>query len=63
MENLKSRLQVIINGGVATSTIYKAFQQGGKTPTLEIILQQAEAVIREHEQTVQEAIGSFEPAA
>lgn len=63
MEVLEARLQIVINGGVARSTIYKAFQQGAKTPTLDIILQQAEAVIREHEQAVQEAILSFEPAA
>lgn len=63
MEVLEARLHIIINGGVARSTIYKAFQMGAKTPTLEIILREAEAVIREHEQTVQNALISFEPAA
>lgn len=63
MDILEDRLQIIINGGVARSTIYKAFQVGGKTPTLEIILREAEAVVKEHEQTVQNALISFEPAA
>lgn len=54
---LFDRLQVVIHGGCAKSTMYKAFQNGSKTPQLERILTTAQDILREH----QEMIAEYEP--
>ena len=56
MDTLQDRLQVAVVGGVARSTIYKAFQTGPETPRTKIVLQVAQQVIADHERTVTEAI-------
>lgn len=61
-EELQSRLNRIILGGVARSTIYKAFSTGGGTPKTDIILQIAEDVVAEHLQKIQQEIPANEPA-
>jgi len=63
MDALEARLQIVINGGVARSTIYKAFNQGANTPTLQIIRREAEAVIKDHEDSVAAALLAMEAAA
>lgn len=55
-ETLQARLQIVVVGGTSPSTIYKAFRVGPKTPLLELILNTAQSVIREHEAAVQSAV-------
>mgnify|MGYP001381334893 CR=1 FL=1 len=56
LDALQNRLNVVISGGIARSTIYKAFQVGPKTPRTKMVLQVAETVIAEHEKNVAEAV-------
>lgn len=63
MDTLMQRLEIVINEGVAKTTVYKAFREGGITPTLEIILEQAQATIAEHEAAIQHRLNMLaEPA-
>lgn len=55
-QELYDRLQIKIVGGVAQSTIYKAYRVGGTTPTLRLILDTAKELIAEHEIEVKEKI-------
>lgn len=56
MDTLQDRLQVAVVGGVARSTIYKAFQIGPKTPRTKVVLQVAQQVVEEHERNVTTAV-------
>lgn len=56
MDALEERLQVVVVGGVARSTIYSTFQRGATSPRSEIILETAKKLIREHEETVEAAV-------
>jgi len=56
MDTLQDRLQAVVVGGVARSTIYKAFQSGALTPRTKIVLQVAQQVITDHEQNVASAV-------
>lgn len=62
-EELESRLEVAILGGVARSTIYKAFSTGGGTPKTDIILQIAEDVVCKHLEKLNKEIPANEPVA
>lgn len=55
MDELLKRLNVVVNGGVAKSTVYSAFTTGPTTPIRDTIFKTAEAVILKHEATVQQA--------
>lgn len=55
-ETLKNRLEIVVVGGVADSTIYKAFRVGGKTPLLRTILLTGAEVIEQHEQAIESAL-------
>lgn len=59
MDALQERLQLAVVGGVARSTIYKAFQVGPVTHRTKIVLQIAQQVISEHEQNVSSAVMSL----
>lgn len=63
MDALQDRLQAVVVGGVARSTIYKAFQYGALTPRTKIVLQTAQQVIAEHERAVESAVLAMEQAA
>jgi len=56
MDTLLDRLQLAVMGGVARSTIYKAFQTGPKTPRTKVVLQVAQQVVEEHERNVTSAV-------
>lgn len=60
-DRLFDRLQVVIDGGCAKTTMYKAFRVGSKTPLLNRILATAEEVLRSHEELIGEYVA--EPAA
>lgn len=63
MDVLKERLDIVINEGVATTTIYKAFRFGGVTPLLEKILETAQTIVAEHELEIKEKLAALtEPA-
>lgn len=64
-DRLKTRLDFIVVGGVAETTIYKAFREGGRTPTLRVILSAAEELIQKHEGNIEEYLQEQEkmPAA
>jgi len=63
MDDLLARMQIVVKGGVAKSTVYKAFNTEKSTDTLDLIIREAEAVIAAHEQTVANALQALEPAA
>ncbi|HNM26251.1 MAG TPA: hypothetical protein PKL15_12510 [Saprospiraceae bacterium] len=52
---LMERMQQVRIGGVQRSTIYKAFSEGGVTPTCQLILDTAQALIEEHKNTALQA--------
>lgn len=56
MDMLQDRLQVAVVGGVARSTIYKAFQNGPETPRTKVVLQVAQQIVEEHERNVTTAV-------
>jgi hypothetical protein len=56
MDALQDRLQMAVVGGVARSTIYKAFQYGPETPRTKIVIQVARQIVEEHERNVSEAV-------
>lgn len=64
--NLKDRLlahlAVLVDGGVAETTIYKAYREGGKTPTLRLILTTAENIIEAHEKAATEQLQALQTA-
>lgn len=64
--NLKGRLlahlAIVVDGGIAETTMYKAFREGGKTPTLRLILTTAEAIIAAHEQAANEQLQALQTA-
>lgn len=62
-ETLKNRLSVIVVGGVADSTIYKAFRLGGKTPLLRTILSAAAEVVEQHEENIESTLKSLDSPA
>lgn len=49
MPQLLKRLSVVINGGVARSTVYSAFESGPTTPIRDQIFITAKALIEQHE--------------
>lgn len=51
---LQDRLKVKRVGGVARSTIYKAFQVGGTTPSLRLVIDTCIELIEEHENAFKE---------
>ncbi len=55
LDQLKEALKVKRVGGVARSTIYKAFQEGGTTPSLRLVLETCSELIAEHEGTFEAA--------
>lgn len=59
MDALQDRLEIAVVGGVARSTIYKAFQKGPETPRTKIVIQIAQQVIAEHEANVTGAVMSL----
>lgn len=63
MDALLDRLNRIVVGGVARSTVYKAFGQGGQTPRTKLVLKTAQEVIAEHENAVVSAVLSMEQQA
>lgn len=58
MEALQSRMETVVVGGVARSTIYKAFQTNGGTPRTDLILKIAEEVVAEHEEYIKAAVAN-----
>lgn len=58
MDELVKRLEVAVNGGVAKSTVYAAFSTGPTTPTRKTIFRVAEALLIQHEATIQQAIAA-----
>lgn len=61
MDALMERLDIVIFEGVAKTTIYKAFREGATTPLLEKILETAQVVISEHEESIQEKLAAIAP--
>lgn len=53
---LSERLDIIVKGGVANSTIRKAFTHGPVTPRLSLILDIAKAIIIQHEEEIKHAL-------
>ena len=53
-EKVRERCNVVIEGGVARSTIYKALSQGPVTDTLEKILEAGAFVVAEHEAKIEQ---------
>lgn len=53
-DKVKDRCSIVIDGGVARSTIYKALSQGPVTDTLEKILEAGAAVVAEHEAKIEQ---------
>ena len=51
---LLDKLQVVVDGGVAQTTVYKAFRVGGTTPLLRRILTTAQEILREHQEMIAE---------
>lgn len=51
---LFDKLQVIVDGGVAQTTMYKAFRLGGKTPLLRRILTTGQEILQEHLEMIAE---------
>jgi hypothetical protein len=56
MDLLEARLQVVVVGGVARSTIYSAFQRGATSARNKVILETAKQIIAQHEASVVEAV-------
>jgi len=54
MDKLMERCTIVIEGGVARSTIYKALSQGPITDPLEKILEAAEAIVAEHKAKIEQ---------
>ena len=59
IDALKQRLDIIIVEGVANTTIYKAFREGGTTPLLEKILETAQILVEEHEASIKEKLAAL----
>ena len=55
-DKVKDRCAIVIEGGVARSTIYKALSQGPVTDTLEKILEAGAAVVAEHEAKIEQLL-------
>lgn len=53
---LSERLDLVVIGGVANSTIRKAFTHGPITPRLALILDVAAAIIIQHEEEIKHAL-------
>ena len=53
-DRLYDRCQVVIDGGCARSTVYKALSQGAITDTLEKILEAAAAIVAEHKAKIEQ---------
>jgi len=51
---LFDRCQIVIEGGVAESTIYKALSKGPVTKTLKKILEAAERIVVDHEAKIEQ---------
>ncbi len=51
--DVQGRCMLVIKGGVARSTIYKALSQGPITDTLEKILETAATIVAEHEANIE----------
>lgn len=56
MDTLQDRLELAVVGGVARSTIYKAFQKGPATARTKVVLHVAKELIDEHERAVSTAV-------
>lgn len=62
LDDLLARLNLMVKGGVAAVTIRKAFKEGPKTALLRLILDQAEIVVNEHEESIKELLQTNSPA-
>jgi len=51
---LYDRCQIVIDGGCARSTVYKALSQGPATATLEKILEAGAAIVAEHKAKIEQ---------
>ena len=62
-EAVKSRMNVVVSGGVADVTIRKAFREGPTTPLLTMILDHARMLVEHHEKTISEILQEQETTA
>ena len=49
MDAIVEAMAVRTKGGVATTTVYKALREGGKTPLLRLILATTQEMVHQHE--------------